>query len=197
MGKLFMLAILLLFSVEDIRFKSISEKWFWGLAVFVFLMLFIPPLWTIPGHHSLLSPNLIHFFLVNTGAYFFGDFAKSLSNSLFSSFPFIYFSDLSWFTYLSNLLGRALLGFLLLYLPYFLTRKKGIGEGDILYFTLVSFLFPVSTIWFSYFLAFFFGCFWVIFLFLFGRKKNQTDLCQWKIPFLPFLSIGFAIGLFF
>jgi hypothetical protein len=99
MGKLFMLAILLLFSVEDIRFKSISEKWFWGLAVFVFLMLFIPPLWTIPGHHSLLSPNLIHFFLVNTGAYFFGDFAKSLSNSLFSSFPFIYFSDLSWFTY--------------------------------------------------------------------------------------------------
>ncbi len=192
-----MLAILLLFSVEDIRFKSISEKWFWGLAVFVFLMLFIPPLWTLPCHHLILPPDLKNFLLTHTGASFFEGFVKSLNNGLFFSYPFSYFSDLSWFTPLSKLFGRAFLGFLLLFLPYVISRKEGIGEGDILYFTLVSLLYPISTIWFSYFLAFFFGCFWVIFLFLFGRKKNQIDLCQWKIPFLPFLSIGFAIGLCF
>ncbi len=197
MGKLFMLAILLLFSVEDMRFQSVPEKWFWGLAGFVLLMLLVPSLWDNPGLCFVLHSDLKNLLVMHTGANIFEGFAKSLLRHFFFSVC-SNISSIPWFTAIVNVISRAGFGFLLLYIPYLFTEKKGLGEGDLIYFTLVSCLFPISIIWVSYFLAFFLGCFLVLFLFIFLiPEKKQRNLRLYKIPFIPFLSFGFVIGLFF
>jgi len=197
MGKILLLAILLLFSVEDIRFKSISEKWFWGLTGFVVLSLLVPPLQIHLDQHLVVPLDLKNFLIMHTGASFFEEFVKSLLGGFFSFRYFHSLSGTSWFTNIVNLISRAGVGFLLLYIPYLITRKKSLGEGDIFYFTLVSCLFPISIIWLSYFLAFFSGCFLFLFLIILIPEKKRKNLCSYKIPFIPFLSLGFVIGLFF
>ncbi len=197
MGKLFMLAILLLFSVEDMRFKSISEKWFWGLSGFVLLMLLVPPLQIHPDQYFVIPLDLKNFLIMHTGASFFEEFVKRLLDGFFSFSYFHNISGIAWFTDVVNLISRAGIGFLLLYIPYLISRKKSLGEGDIFYFTLVSCLFPISIIWLSYFLAFFSGCFLFLFLFILVPEKKRKNLCLYKIPFIPFLSLGFVIGMFF
>ncbi len=76
---------------------------------------------------------------------------------------------------------------------YFLTKKIGLGGGDIkLSFLLGLVLGPVGTA-VSLYVAFLTGALMSIILILWRKKKFQTD----SLPFGPFLIIGALIGLFF
>ncbi|MDO8487110.1 MAG: prepilin peptidase [Candidatus Curtissbacteria bacterium] len=74
----------------------------------------------------------------------------------------------------------------------FLTKGKGMGEGDIILAFLIGMVLGIRDGTLAVFLAFLIGATMAIFLILAGRKRfGQT------IPFAPFLVLGFFISLFF
>lgn len=74
----------------------------------------------------------------------------------------------------------------------FLTRGKGMGEGDIILAFLIGMVLGIRDGMLAVFLAFLTGATMAILLILFGRKRfGQT------IPFAPFLVLGFFTSFLF
>lgn len=74
----------------------------------------------------------------------------------------------------------------------FLTRGKGMGEGDIILAFLIGMVLGMRDGTLAVFLAFLIGATFALCLIFTGRKRfGQT------IPFAPFLVLGFFISLFF
>ncbi|MBI2599191.1 prepilin peptidase [Candidatus Curtissbacteria bacterium] len=74
----------------------------------------------------------------------------------------------------------------------FLTRGRGMGEGDAVLAFLIGMVLGVPGSIIAIFLAFFIGAVAAVFLVVLGKKRfGQT------IPFGPFLILGFFVSLFF
>jgi len=93
--------------------------------------------------------------------------------------------------YLNHLLG-AFLGFLLPASIFFLTKKQGIGDGDIWLGTILGFFLGFYLVLNMFFLAFTLGAATASFLILFKKAKPKS-----QIAFSPFLTAAaFFVYLF-
>ena len=82
------------------------------------------------------------------------------------------------------------LGFFLT--QYILTKKRGIGEGDLRLGVLIGIMFAWPNVLISLFTSYFIGGIIALALLIIGRKKLTS-----KIPLGPFLAIGSLLTLFF
>ena len=83
----------------------------------------------------------------------------------------------------------SLLFFLIIIL---LTKNKGIGIGDMIFFSLCSINIGFINSLEAILIAFILGMIYSIFLILLRKANLKT-----KLPFIPFLSIGILLSLFF
>jgi Flp pilus assembly protein protease CpaA len=195
-AKAVLFAMLLLFSVEDIRKQSISVSWFWGLFFIVFIFVWVPVSWTI-SVSSLQWLSIVQNAVSNiTGYTAIQDWIAGIEyNGLLSFVLLDSFVSTSWIGVLCTTLCRGIIGFVLMFLPYILSKKQGLGEGDIIFFGLLSPLFPVPIIWASYCMTFLVGSIYAIVV-LSLQKVNLVGTTQLKkIPLIPFISFGYILGM--
>jgi prepilin signal peptidase PulO-like enzyme (type II secretory pathway) len=186
---------MIIFSVEDIRFKSVPTKWLNLLIILAFIYVivdvFVLPI-ALSGKRFICIQNVqiieeaMSFDLVKDC--FFNLLVKI--DQIAKNTNFIFFQN-EYFIKITEIAIRCILGYLLIGLPYFISRKNGIGSADVIFFTSMAAFFPVEAIWSSYFFTFVSGAL------LFGiirivkpKKRIKT------IPLIPFLSFGFFISIF-
>jgi hypothetical protein len=188
---------LLIFSVEDIRKQSISVSWFWGLFLLVFILVLIPASWrfsaSFPPWLSIIQNAVSNI----TGYSVIQDWLKTMESIRLPSFVLLdSFVGASWMRVLCISLCRGFIGFLLMFLPYILSKKQGLGEGDIIFFGLLSPLFSVATIWASYCMTFLLGSIYAIVVISLQKFHFVRSTRLQKIPLIPFISFGFILGMF-
>lgn len=160
------------------------------LFVFVFLFLSQSSILTIPS--ILYFFTIISIFIV----VFVIDFKFSLiptsfvfAGSLLSLIYNYFFLNSSVFV--DHVIGAFLCAIFFLTIV-FLTRGRGMGEGDIFLGFFIGMILGIKAGILAIFLAFVIGAIVSVFLILFGKKHfGQT------VPFAPFLVFGFLISLFF
>lgn len=92
---------------------------------------------------------------------------------------------------LMTILGGAFVGWAIFFFQYILTRKKGIGEGDLRLGILIGMMFGWPEVLIAIFSAYIIGGFWAMILLAIKRKGFKSEL-----PLGPFLAVGSLIAMF-
>jgi len=92
---------------------------------------------------------------------------------------------------LSSILLGAVVGWSIFFFQYFLTKKKGMGEGDLRLGILMGVMFAWPKVLVAIFISYIIGGFISLFLILFKRKGFKSEL-----PLGPFLAIGSLVAMF-
>lgn len=108
--------------------------------------------------------------------------------AIFVSFLYVlFFSSALLFNHMLSALGA----FLFFYTLYFITKKKGMGFGDVILSLFLGMFLGFPYILLALYVAFVTGSIVALFLML-GRKWNLRD----AVPFGPFLIFGFSVAFF-
>ena len=185
---------MILFSKEDIKHQSIPTVWFYRLFLLIAFIILFRYIF-LPGVESctpLFLSNIVETIDEFFGLSLFERFSDSITRECFiflSKHHFFIINTVICKTVFQILLN-CLFGFILISLPYYITGKRGMGSADVLYFTLLAALYPFSSVWSSYLMAFLSGTLWCgMTRILMPEKKVKV------LPFIPFLSFGFFISL--
>lgn len=92
----------------------------------------------------------------------------------------------------SLIIFGGIIGLSFFLIQYFLTNKKGLGEGDLRVGLLIGVMFPFSKILITLFTSYLLGGIISLFLLISGKKKFFS-----RIPLGPFLALGSLLTLFF
>lgn len=168
-GLLFLFAFLQLFSqfkVYNLEFIfSLLRNWFFiSLLVFIFVY----DLKYMLIEDVIVVPGIIIIFLIN--------------------FLFI---DRTIYNLKTIILG-GFIGWLFFFIQYILTKKRGLGEGDLRVGLLIGIMFGWPKILIALFTSYLIGGI-ISFLLLISRRKKLYS----QIPLGPFLAIGSLLTLFF
>ncbi|MCK5848591.1 MAG: prepilin peptidase [Caldisericia bacterium] len=194
MINILLICVMIIFSIEDIKHKSVPEKWLNLLIlltiVCIVVQVFIFPTLVTQVHKSVNSnlqivKDSMSFSLLRTFSY---NCLIKIKES--TSSTGITFFQTEYYFQILRLSMRCIFGYLLIGLPYFISRKKGIGSADLIFFTAISIFFPIEAIWCAYFFAFVSGG-----LFLCSLKLMRPKKIVKTIPLMPFLSVGFIISM--
>ncbi len=108
--------------------------------------------------------------------------------AIFVSFVYIlFFSNALLFNHMLSALGA----FLFFYTLYFVTKKKGMGFGDVILAFFLGMFLGFPHILLALYVAFVTGSIVALFLMV-GRKWKLKD----AVPFGPFLILGFSVAFF-
>lgn len=91
-----------------------------------------------------------------------------------------------------SILSGAIIGWGIFFFQYFLTKKKGIGEGDLRLGILMGLMFGWPKILVAVFCAYIIGGF-IAFIFLILKRKGLKS----ELPLGPFLALGSLLTMFF
>jgi leader peptidase (prepilin peptidase) / N-methyltransferase len=116
-----------------------------------------------------------------------------LASLYFLGYMFTHFTNLNW-GYIDNILFNnvpihfiSVLGILVFFLSiYFLTKKRAMGEGDVILAPILALYLTPSLALVFWFSSFLYGSFVGVFLLLLKGKNLKT-----AVPFGPFLILGF------
>jgi prepilin signal peptidase PulO-like enzyme (type II secretory pathway) len=92
----------------------------------------------------------------------------------------------------SSTIFGGFLGWFFFYLQYFLTKKRGIGEGDLILGVLIGIMFGWPKVLIAIFISYLIGGIISLFLLIVGKKTLNS-----KVPLGPFLAIGSLLTLHF
>lgn len=98
---------------------------------------------------------------------------------------------LSGYQFSAVLIG-GIMGWLFFWLQYYLTKKKGLGEGDLRLGILMGVMFGWPNVLIAIFISYIVGGFVSLVLIIVGKKKLFSE-----VPLGPFLAIGSVIAMFF
>lgn len=151
---------------------GIREIWGFVLSltlVCTLIVVFFTDLETMIIPDEILVPAIIVFFVYKIG----------------SAFPIPNIPASQGEQYLIPILFPALLSFLFLFLVYLITKRQGIGFGDVKFALLMGLSLGYPKIIVAFYIAFLTGALIGIILILFGKAKWKK-----KIAFGPFLCLG-------
>lgn len=189
-SNLLLLPIMIVFSIEDIRNMSIPSFWFWVLLVIVLALQTVDAFF-FPTLHSLLSLNIP--LCIELKPVVFGILERCLLmgfTNMATSVSLDFSCFISVASFVFSIAIRSLFGFILMGTPMLVTKKKGVGEGDVLFFVILSILFSFEQIWMSYCVAFVSGSLWCAAWYVCKNKKLPK-----RCPFIPFISFGFLFSM--
>lgn len=113
---------------------------------------------------------------------------KIIFPSIFITFLYLFFSGENIVIHFISALGS----FLFFYFLYFITKKRGMGFGDVKFAFLIGLIFGFPETFYVLYVAFLTGALIGTILILWKKKKLKNS-----VPFGPFLVIGCLIVLFF
>jgi len=93
---------------------------------------------------------------------------------------------------LFTIIAGALMSWLFFWLQYYLTKKRGLGEGDLRLGILMGIMFGWPNVLVAIFISYIIGGFVSLVLIIVGKKKLFSE-----IPLGPFLALGSLITMFF
>lgn len=91
-----------------------------------------------------------------------------------------------------SLLAGGLISWLFFWLQYLLTKKKGVGEGDLRLGILMGVMFGWPRVLLAIFISYIIGGFISLILIIIGKKKLFSE-----VPLGPFLALGSLLTIFF
>lgn len=186
---------MILFSVEDFRKQSISVTWFWWLSLLVIFFVCLSYAKDTSECYLRLPLAVRSSVSYVTGYRVMEEWIGTISAHAIQSYSCIaLLCSANWSRCIGIVFARAFIGYLFMFLPYIFSKKQGLGEGDILYFALLSPLFPIATIWASFCITFISGSIFAMIVIFVQKVTFSKPLQIRRIPLIPFISLGFIVG---